>query len=237
MTSFTQPPPDRHVRRSGNDYAQAFLSLLPQGQAWPRYQDSTLVLTCTGLSLYWGFVDGRAADLLETESDPRKTVELLPDWERNWGLPDPCFPAATSISERQHLLVMIMTLLGGQSRAFFQQISHWTGYTISVKEWAPFMVGVSEVGDTRYEYDQTGYYRWYLGPPEQRFYWSVAADTALIEWFRCGMLFSQCGIHPHVKIVTQSPVDCLLQRWRPAHTELVYDYSALQNMGPMAGTP
>ena len=156
MISITQPPSppiDRHVRRTGNDYAQAFLSLLPQGQAWPRYQDSTLVLTCTGLSLYWGFVDGRAADLLETESDPRKTVELLPDWERNWGLPDPCFPAATSISERQHLLVMIMTLLGGQSRAFFQQISHWTGYTISVKEWAPFMVGVSEVGDTRYEYD------------------------------------------------------------------------------------
>lgn len=78
------------------------LNLLPRGQAWPREIDSTLVLTVNGLANYWGYVDGRAADLLETESDPRTTVELLPDWERNWGLPDPCFPSAQSITERQN---------------------------------------------------------------------------------------------------------------------------------------
>ena len=94
-------PLDRHVRRSGSDYTHAFLQLLPQGQAWPREQGSTLVQTCDGLSEYWGFVDGRAADLLERESDPRKTIELLPEWERAWGLPDPCFPSATTIGERQ----------------------------------------------------------------------------------------------------------------------------------------
>ena len=74
----------------------------------------------TGLNQYWGHVDGRAADLLEIESDPRTTVELLPDWERAWGLPDPCFPNATSIAERQNMLVLVMTLLGGQSRAFYR---------------------------------------------------------------------------------------------------------------------
>jgi len=62
---------DRHIRRSGSDYAQAFLSLLPTGQAWTRAPDSTLVQTCNGLADYWGSVDGRAADLLEIESDPR----------------------------------------------------------------------------------------------------------------------------------------------------------------------
>ena len=110
------PPLDRHVRRSGSDYTYAFLQLLPQGQAWPREQGSTLVQTCDGLSEYWGFVDGRAADLLERESDPRKTIELLPEWERAWGLPDPCFPSATTIGERQRMLVLYMTYLGG-SRA------------------------------------------------------------------------------------------------------------------------
>ena len=31
------PMSDRHIRRSGQDYAQQFLALLPDGQAWPRH--------------------------------------------------------------------------------------------------------------------------------------------------------------------------------------------------------
>ena len=93
---------DRHIRRSGSDYTEAFLALLPQGQAWPKHApDSILVQGVTGLCDFWGFVDGRAADLLERESDPRLTIELLPDWERNWGLPDPCYTAPLTIDERQ----------------------------------------------------------------------------------------------------------------------------------------
>ena len=230
-------PVDVHVRRSGDDYATAFLNLLPQGQAWPRQIETTLVLSCDGISQYWGFVDGRAADLLETESFPQTTVELLPDWERNFGLPDPCFPDATSIPERQNMLVLQMTLLGGQSRSFFEWVSEWTGHEIHIAEWAPFMVGVSEVGDTRYEYDNTGLYRWYIGAPENRYYWYVQSDDAVLEWFRCGTSYSQAGVHPHLKIITASPVECLLDRWKPAHTELVFDYSNLDTDDPWAGTP
>ena len=182
-------------------------------------------------------VDGRAADLLETESFPQTTVELLPDWERNFGLPDPCFPDATSIPERQNTLVLQMTLLGGQSRAFFEWVSEWTGHEIHIAEWAPFMAGVSEVGDTRYEYDNTGLYRWYIGAPENRYYWYVQSDDAVLEWFRCGTSYSQAGVHPHLKIITASPVECLLDRWKPAHTELVFDYSNLDTDDPWAGTP
>src|SRR5215831_15862696 len=112
---------DRHIRRSGSDYAQAFLSLLPKGQSWPRQKPfSILARACEGLADYWGYVDGRAADLLERESDPRLTLELLSDWERNWGLPDPCFPGGgTTLEQRRRTLLLKMTLLGGQSRAFF----------------------------------------------------------------------------------------------------------------------
>lgn len=232
-----QPPVDKHVRRSGSDYAQAMMRLLPRGQAWPRSIESTLAMTIEGLADYWGFVDSRAADLLEIESDPRTTVELLPDWERNWGLPDPCFPAATSIPERQKMLVMYMTMLGGQSRAWFQQVAGFTGYELTIGEWAPFMCGVSECGDTRFEYDDTGLYRWYIGPPENRYYWYINADQAVLEWFRCGTSYSQCGVHPHLKIVLSSPIECLLDRWKPAHTEIVFDYSNLETDNPMEGTP
>ena len=110
---------DTHIRRSGDDYAQALANLLPYGDAWPRWPDSVLMQTLRGLANYFGFVDSRAADLLEQESDPRITIELLPDWERNWGLPDPCYKQALTIDQRHKLLLFIMTLQGGQSRQFF----------------------------------------------------------------------------------------------------------------------
>jgi uncharacterized protein YmfQ (DUF2313 family) len=242
-------PVDRHVRRSGADYAHVMNMLLPTGQAWPRDPVSIVWKVLRGLAQLWGsigvdpesdewghqLVDGRAADLLERESDPRTTLELLPDWERNWGLPDPCYPDATTIGERQRMLVLQMTMLGGQSRAFFYKIANWIGHNIKITEFAPFMAGVSHVGDTRNVYDNTGMFRWYIGPPELRFYWTAHAGQAKLTWFRASS--GQAGVDPHLRIGTEQDFECLLRRWKPAHTELVYDYSSLFLGGPLAGTP
>jgi uncharacterized protein YmfQ (DUF2313 family) len=243
-------PRDQHVRRSGPDYLRPFLALLPLGIAWPRKPDSVLVRTCRGLSNIWGFVDGRAADLLERESDPRKTIELLPDWEASWGLPDPCFPSATTIGERQRMLVMVMTMLGGQSRAFFKWVADWIGAVIhmeqwtdtlgnvhnsSFHEWAPFMAGVSHVGETRMAFDKSGFYRWEIGPPEMRFYWTIEPANAAVIWFRASS--GQAGVDPHVQVRTPSEIACLFRRWKPAQTEIVYDFSSLSAGGPLQGTP
>src|SRR6187200_2901675 len=112
-------PIDKHVRRDGpDDYVAPLLNEFPQGLAWPRETDSVFYRTVRGLAQIWSYVDGRFADLLEIESDPRKTVELLPDWERAWGLPDPCWPVVQTIEERQQQLVFKITYKGGQSRAF-----------------------------------------------------------------------------------------------------------------------
>jgi uncharacterized protein YmfQ (DUF2313 family) len=194
--------------------------------------DSVLWQTSDGLCEYWGTVDGRAADLLERESDPRATIELLPDWERNWGLPDPCFVQAQSIGERQNVLILKMTLLGGQSREFFIYAASLLGYTITISENAPFMVGVSNVGDTR---DAAGYYRWRIGPPENRFYWTVHASKTKLTWFR--VTKGQCGVDPHLRIGIDDDLECLLNEWKPAHTMIIFDYSGQMNGDPMEGTP
>jgi hypothetical protein len=34
------------------------------------------------------------------------------------------------------MLVLVMTYLGGQSRAYYEKVMAWLGYTISIKEWA-----------------------------------------------------------------------------------------------------
>jgi uncharacterized protein YmfQ (DUF2313 family) len=195
----------------------------------------TLAQTIFGLADYWGFVDGRAADLLERESDPRHTIELLPDWERNWGLPEPCFTSPTTIAERQLMLVTMMTWLGGQSRQYYINLMARFGYEVKITEFAPFMAGISECGDTRYEYDQSGAFRWYIGPPEMRFAWTANVGTVGLKWFRCAS--GQAGVDHHLEFAVPSDATCILNRWKPAHTALVFDFSALAFGSPMAGTP
>jgi uncharacterized protein YmfQ (DUF2313 family) len=224
---------DKHIRRAGSDYAQAYLDLLPLGQAWPREDDSTLVKVVNGLCEYWGYVDSRQADILEIESDPRKTVALLPEWERAWGLPDPCFPTVTTIGERQRMLVLYMTWMGGQSRDYFTRLMAWLGFEIKIGEYAPFMAGMSQVGDTRPS--PTEQFRWYIGPPEQRFYWFARVGQVGLVWFRAGS--GQAGVDHHLEFKIPQELQCLLNRWKPAHTGLVMDFSALAFGGPMQGTP
>jgi len=245
MPPILQVPKDVHVRRSGADYAKAFLDLLPYGQAWPRDVTSTLVLTVNGLAEYYGTCDARAADLLEQESDPRKTIELLSDWERNWGLPDPCFKQTPTIGERQRMLVFKMTMMGGQSRDFFitDVAKNILGYDVTISEYAPFMAGVSNAGDTRSPpADQVnllhGDFRWYIGPQEMRFYWTVHVGQMKLVWFRCGGGGGQAGVDHHLEIGKADDLECLFNRWKPAHTQIVFDYSGVENPGdPMAGTP
>ena len=125
---------DAILRHSGDDYAEALGNLLPTGAAWDRDPNGALGLLISALGQVWGDVDGRALDLLQIETDPRFTLELLGDWERAFGLPDPCIPVVQTLPERRAALVQKMTLQGGQSRAFFIVIAASLGYAITMTE-------------------------------------------------------------------------------------------------------
>jgi uncharacterized protein YmfQ (DUF2313 family) len=252
---------DQHVTRTGEDYAVALQGLLPQGQAWPRAWEGMLMLVVRGLTRIWGDFETRASKLLEVESDPRMTIELLPDWERNWGLPDPCYKAPLTIYERQVALVMRMTIQGAQSREFFIQVAAQIGYTIGITEYRVWTVGIDGCGDCRVYgdlppdpmRDQWGrpyldargghledgelsaWPNYGIGPPSNNYYWTVHVDQAKLVWFRVSS--GQCGVDPHLRIGVFDDLECLLNRWKPAHTEIIFDYSGLQEGGDMAGTP
>jgi uncharacterized protein YmfQ (DUF2313 family) len=259
---WLDPPVDRHIRRTGADYTQAFLTLLPQGQAWPKHSpESVLVQICVGLCDYWGFVDGRAADLLERESDPRQTIELLLDWERNWGLPDPCYAEPQTIGQRQVALVMRMTMEGAQSREFFIEIAAMIGYTITITEYRVFVCGIDRCGDNRVYGDGSNpmYNEWGqpiknpqgqnvaggelsewpnygIGAPENRYCWTVHVHQPAFTWFR--VTKGQVGVDPHLRIGRATDLECLLNRWKPAHTHIIFDYTSLSHPGdPMEGAP
>jgi uncharacterized protein YmfQ (DUF2313 family) len=253
--------PDQQLRRGGAEYAHALAALLPRGIAWPRDPQSVLMRVIRGLAEIFGFVDGRVDDLLRRESDPRATIELLPEWERAFGLPDPCVAEPLTIEARHTALLNRMTTEGGQSRAFFIGVAAKLGYTIAIREHAPFMCGISQVGDTRawippvypagaphsddtvfsdgrgYGQDFVPYGgpRWEIGPPEVRFFWTVSLSSPRLSWFRVAS--GQTGVDPHLRIAIATDLECVLRRWKPAHTEIAFDYSGIDAANPMAGTP
>jgi len=232
------PPSDRHVRRGQEEYWFAMTALLPQGIAWPRWRDSVLQKVVYGLAGIMGWADGRAADLLERESDPRSTVEMLDSWERAWGLPDPCwYPHQWSIGERQMLLVQRITILGAQSREFFINAAAQIGYTISIREYRPFMAGLDRVGDNRVINADGSLGLWpaQIGSPEMRFVWTVRVGLVRLTWFRASK--GQAGTDPHLRIAHAEDLECIIRRWSPAHTIVLFDYSGVLPYGdPYAST-
>lgn len=202
------PVGEQWVQRVAADYTVGLNRLLPTGAAWPRDASEPLQLMVAGLAQIWGdVVEANAALLLVTESDPRTTNMLLPDWERNWGLPDNCLPfPPTTISGRENALVARMTLLGSQNKNFFIGQATALGQNISVREYAPYMCGVSRVGDTRYAKpyysDDPVDFRWQCGDPINRFWWLV------------NMVHVLTGI------------ECIFRREKPAHTDIVFTYSS-----------
>lgn len=255
---------DRHLTRTGEDYADALQALLPLGQAWPRDIDGPLMQTVLGLTRIWGDFEIRASKLLEMESDPRLTIELLPDWERNWGLPDECYSEPLTIDERQRALVQRMTIQGAQSREFFIEVAAYIGYSITITEYRPFFIAMDGCGDCRVfgvvtsdepvmenEWGQTilgeggapvadgelsAWPNYGLGPLSVRYCWTVHVNATKLVWFRCAS--GQCGVDPHLRIGLADDLECLLNRWKPAHTQIVFDYSGLTDPNdPMAGTP
>ena len=166
-----------------------------------------------------------------------------------------------TIAERQFALVQRMTMQGAQSREFFIELAASIGYHITISEYRVFVCGLDRCGDNRVygdgsnpmlnEWDQpihnpvgepvaldelSAWPNYGLGPPANRFYWTVHVDSAKLVWFR--VTSGQCGVDPHLRIGTADDLECLLNRGKPAHTQIIFDYSGLSNPGdPMAGTP
>ena len=98
----------------------------------------------------------------------------------------------------------------------------------SVVIWNPLLLQQFDLRD----------FRWEIGPPEMRFYWTVHFSEVGLIWFRCG--HGELGVDPHLRFIAAPDLDCVLRRWEPAQTDLVFDFSGALLAGsgdPMAGTP
>jgi uncharacterized protein YmfQ (DUF2313 family) len=130
-----------------------------------------------------------------------------------------------------------MTILGAQSRQFFIDVAAQLGYTITIREYRPFMAGMDRAGDNRiYNADGSlGLWPAQIGSPAMRFVWTVRVGLVRLTWFRASK--GQAGIDPHLRIAHAEDLECIIRRWSPAHTVVLFDYSGVLPYGdPYART-
>ena len=188
------------------DYEHLLASLLPQGAAWPREATSVLRRLLDGLAAELFRVDSRSVDLL-AESDPRLASELLEEWERMVGLPDPCVTEALGVQARRAAVESRLTSVGGQSRAFFMELASRLGYSISIDEFA----SEAEAIAGGIPYTGTSWaHTWRVNAPEQT-----------VRTFRVG---EACAGEP-LRSWGNEQLECAFNRLKPAHTVLLFAYA------------
>lgn len=197
------------MRATDAEYLATLQELLPAGDAWPRDDDATLTKVLGGIAPSLARAHNRALELVE-EADPRTTREMIGDWERCCGLPDECTPAnATTLQERRAAVVAKLTHRGGQDGAYFLGLAEGLGYAVTIEEFRPFVCGLGRCGDRL------------NGGHEVRYNWRVRILEPRVTWFRTGASAPPDRLG---KIDYAEDLECILNRLKPAHTQLVCAY-------------
>lgn len=215
--------------RSADDYTHALVAKLPLGEVWPRSRTSALYKTLRGLMGIVGSWAARTAAFLIVEAFPPTSDLLLPDWERVLGLPEPCIPVTGDTVAERRLKVRekLQRRPGRQDRDYFFALAARLGYEITITEYIPAQCGITQCGqmfDAVPPYIVAGAG---CGTPEIRFVWTVKLTGPRLTWFAFGFGGGRTGQDPHLRFARAEDLECILKRFKPAHTHLIFNYAGV----------
>lgn len=187
-----------------SDYRQQLQALLPRGAAWARDGDAVLTQLLDAMAEELARLDSRGGDLL-TEADPRATTEVLPDWERVAGLPDPCVGTGEALVARRNALVGRLTGTGDQSRQYFIDLAASLGFVVTITEFDPY--------DVTLPVDAPMY------GIEWRFAWRIDAPEETVTYFTAGS-----GVDEPLADWGNELLECVITARKPAHTHVMFAY-------------
>ncbi|MDO9711041.1 YmfQ family protein [Paracraurococcus lichenis] len=192
---------------TAEQFAQAFLNLLPTGKAWPKETESNLTRTAAALVPVYVTNSHSAGNLL-VDTFPSSTIELLPEWEASLGLPDECQGPAPTLQARRAQVVARFIDSGGQSLQHFIDIAAALGYPITITEYEPSRAGAMRAGQP-------------LMAEGMQFVMRINAALLNIRHFTAG---SSTAGEPLTSFGNDVLV-CELTRIAPAHTRPVFSYT------------
>lgn len=194
------------------DYVQLITDLTPTGAVWNTEEESVQAKLRRIQATELAYLHQRS-DVLVNECVPSGAVELLEDWEAEFGLPDNCSPLADTFAERVATLVEKATRVGGQSRRFYIELAAMLGYEIEITECRPFMCGISHCGTDPLTEGH-----------EVRFVWYVTVKNSKLLYLRCG----DGTLDQHLLDFRQADdLSCIFQKLNASHTLLHIGYEGV----------
>lgn len=200
-------PTDALAAPDSDSLISAGLAFWPPGAAWGS-PDGQAVSLSSNLAKFtrvllspfeWLYA---RAFRLALEANTQTVSELLPDWERDHGLPESCFTGEQTASQRLTALrrkVMAEPLAHPED---FVRVAADFGFTIEIEEPNIFECGGSECG---------GYHE--TGAAAQEAYVIVRVQNSAETYFEIGA--SECGVDRLYDLVGSSDVLCFLRQELP----------------------
>ncbi len=196
------------MARASSNILQSLIAKLPVG--WALGFRGGIIDALLGSAADQIEVVEQAAETVMMEIDPRTADNFLPDFERVLG-PDPCGRDLDPLShqQRQRLAHQRWTATGGQSIPYMVAIADKLGVSVTVDEFWPSKAGGLRAGQR-------------LRPEGCQFVWRVNIPGLItVVKFRAGV--SRAG--NRLGSFTLSNIECELRRIKPAHTDVVFNYS------------
>lgn len=186
-------------------YEDILKQLLPYG----CYSDSADSAHMKDIKVMAGALEAcqiNADDFTEDEIFPDKVDELLPDWERVYGI-----ASDTSISWASRIddLLAAVRATGSLTPEYFLSLATRLGYTATIEELEPFMAGWSEAGDTIYVEDIV--YVWQL---------TITNSGVKSYFFEAGVSCAGDSLN----YFSEDYLEGIMNKLKPAHTAVVFQY-------------
>lgn len=209
---------DRLSEPTGADLTPQILALAPRGPAWGTDEAGDGQGALPVMRGFWSAIAAWAADIYAAafttalQSLPSAITWSLPDWEEEYGLPDPCLSPASGTAGRIASVRARFGAVGGSSPAYFICLAASIGYDITIEEPSQFLCDVSQCDGADEVSDLNVHDTWIV-----RF----ASDA--LTYFRPDE--GVCDEAPLEGFLVPADLECVLRRVSPAHTTLKFAYS------------
>lgn len=193
-------------------FQQALAQLLPQGYAWPRDPQSTLMRVIGGMAGSFAELDAVTTQTT-VEWLPQSTKARLAEWEETVGLPDQCFGTHQTVAGRRGRVLSRLRGPSGYyidsspaSLASMEAICINLGYPGHVRYNHPFRCGRDRVGRR-------------VGQLDGKLYAILSAPS---RPFRVGT--NRAGDRLVQRPVEVAQLACYLQKYAPARYALTVTF-------------
>lgn len=192
---------------SEEQYLNMLVQLLPQGAAWPR-EEAADRDTLLGLAAFSQHNVEVAAVEMILEGNPARTVKMLAEWEKEFGLPDECSLSYETLAERRAALVAKYTAVGGNSLAYLVELAtNYSGQVCTGNKYGAFRAGESVAGDA-------------LTNDPWRYWYRISVPETVVRPFVAG---SGCAGEP-LRIWGNERLECMIKQFGPAEGHALITY-------------